>query len=135
MKLKNIDLSLSLLTFNFGFRTSECRFIWMSEVLQASVGVFQECLCSSPGQGAGLQEGLLLLLVLVDQLSDQGGPVLIRARVPVHNMIKVGGCGENIAIIMTLTARMRKTLMTRYLESQSSSRLYSRSRLSSTEHT
>ena len=82
-----------------------------------------------------LEESLLLLLVLVDQLSDQGGPVLIRARVPVHNMIKVGGCGENIAIIMTLTARMRKTLMTRYLESQSSSRLYSRSRLSSTEHT
>ena len=83
-----------------------------------------------------LEESLLLLLVLVDQLSDQGGPVLIRARVPVH-MIKVGGCGENIAI-MTLVARivvMRKTLMTRYLESQSSSRLYSRSRLSSTEHT
>ena len=81
-----------------------------------------------------LEESLLLLLVLVDQLSDQGGSVLIRARVPGH-MIKVGGCGENIAIIMTLTARMRKTLMTRYLESQSSSRLYSRSRLSSTEHT
>ena len=80
-----------------------------------------------------LEESLLLLLVLVDQLSDQGGPVLIRARVPVH-MIKVGGCGENIAI-MTLMIRMRKTLMTRYLESQSSSRLYSRSRLSSTEHT
>ena len=81
-----------------------------------------------------LEESLLLLLVLVDQLSDQGGSVLIRARVPVHNMIKVGGCGENIAI-MTLMIRMRKTLMTRYLESQSSSRLYSRSRLSSTEHT
>ena len=38
--------------------------------------------------------------MLVDQLSDQGGSVLVRARVPVH-MIKVGGCEENIAI-MTL---------------------------------
>ena len=84
-----------------------------------------------------LEESLLLLLVLVDQLSDQGGSVLIRARVPVHKMIKVGVCGENIAImtLMARKARMRKTLMTRYLESQSSSRLYSRSRLSSTEHT
>ena len=83
-----------------------------------------------------LEESLLLLLVLVDQLSDQGGSVLIRARVPVH-MIKVGDYEENIAImtLMARKARMRKTLMTRYLESQSSSRLYSRSRLSSTEHT
>ena len=105
----------------------------MGEVLQRPVGVLQEGLGRPPCQGAGLQEGLLLLLVLVDQLSDQGGPVLIRASVPGH-MIKVGGCGENIAI-MTLMIRMRKTLMTRYLESQSSSRLYSRSRLSSTEHT
>ena len=35
--------------------------------------------------GDHLEESLLLLLVLVDQLSDQGGPVLIRARVPVQD--------------------------------------------------
>ena len=89
------------------------------------------------GDDDHLEESLLLLLVLVDQLSDQGGSVLVRARVPVYQMIKVGDYEETIAI-MTQMARMvvmRKTLMTRYLESQSSSRLYSRSRLSSTEHT
>ena len=49
----------------------------MGEVLQRSVGVLQEGLGRPPGQGAGLQEGLLLLLVLVDQLGDEGSSVVV----------------------------------------------------------
>ena len=53
----------------------------MGEVLQASVGVLQEGLGRPPGQSAGLEEGLLLFLVLVDQLEDEGGPVVVSAGV------------------------------------------------------
>ena len=58
----------------------------MGEVLQRPVGVLQEGLGRPPGQGAGLQEGLLLLLVLVDQLRDQRGAVVVAGRVPGDNM-------------------------------------------------
>ena len=55
----------------------------MGEVLQRSVGVLQEGLGCPPGQGTGLQEGLLLLLVLVDQLGDEGGSVVVTGGVSV----------------------------------------------------
>lgn len=53
------------LTLDFTFWSSECRFCGMIEVLQASVGVFQEGFGRSPGESARLQESLLLFLVLV----------------------------------------------------------------------
>ena len=59
----------------------------MGEVLQRPVGVLQEGLGRPPGQGAGLQEGLLLLLVLVDQLGDEGSSVVVTGGVPVRSKI------------------------------------------------
>ena len=57
----------------------------MGEVLQRPVGVLQEGLGRPPSQGAGLQEGLLLLLVLVDQLGDEGSSVVVTGGVPVRS--------------------------------------------------
>ena len=54
----------------------------MAEVLETSVGVFQEGLSRSPGQGAGFQEGFLLFLMFVDELGDQGGSIMITGCVP-----------------------------------------------------
>ena len=59
----------------------------MGEVLQRPVGVLQEGLGRPPCQGAGLQEGLLLLLVLVDQLGDEGSSVVVTGGVPVRSKI------------------------------------------------
>ena len=59
----------------------------MGEVLQASVGVLQEGLGRPPGQSAGLEEGLLLFLVLVDQLEDEGGPVVVSAGVAAQPVV------------------------------------------------
>ena len=47
--------------------------------------MFEEGLGSPPGEGARLQEGFLLLLVLVDQLRDQRGAVVVAGRVPGDN--------------------------------------------------
>ena len=49
----------------------------MGEVLERSVGVFEECLSGSPGQRACLEESLLLFLMLVDELGYQGSSVVI----------------------------------------------------------
>ena len=59
----------------------------MGEVLQRPVGVLQEGLGRPPSRGAGLQEGLLLLLVLVDQLGDEGSSVVVTGGVPVRSKI------------------------------------------------
>ena len=55
----------------------------MGEVLERSVGVFEECLSGSPGQRACLEESLLLFLMFVDELGYQGSSVVITGlRVP-----------------------------------------------------
>ena len=54
----------------------------MREVLERSVGVFEKCLSRSPGECACLEESLLLFLMFVDELSDQGRSVVITGSVP-----------------------------------------------------
>ena len=54
----------------------------MGEVLERSVGVFEECLRGSPSQRACLEESLLLFLVFVDELGYQGSSVVITGSVP-----------------------------------------------------
>jgi len=67
-----------LVTFHFGLRSSERRLLLpVAKILQAPVGIFQEGLRGPARQGASLQEGLLLLLVFVDELQDEGNPVVV----------------------------------------------------------
>ena len=59
----------------------------MGEVLERSVGVFEECLSSSPSQRACLEESLLLFLMFVDELSDQGRSVVITGSVSEKKLV------------------------------------------------
>ena len=68
-------------TFDFGLGSSEggsllLEVVVVGEVLEAPVGVLQERLGGPPGKCARLEEGLLLLLVLGDQLLDEHDLVL-----------------------------------------------------------
>ena len=54
----------------------------MGEVLKRSVGVFEKCLRGSPSERACLEESLLLFLMFVDELSNQGSSVVITGSVP-----------------------------------------------------
>ena len=54
----------------------------MGEVLERSVGVFEECLRGSPSQRACLEESLLLFLMFVDELGYQSSTVVITGSVP-----------------------------------------------------
>ena len=64
-------------TFDFSLGASECGGCWVGEVLERSVGVFEERLSGSPGQRACLEESLLLFLMFVDELGYQGSSVVI----------------------------------------------------------
>ena len=75
------------LTLDFSLWASEGRLVGVGEVLQASVGVLEEGLCRPSGQSAGLEEGLLLFLVLVDELEDEGGPVVVSAGVAAQPVV------------------------------------------------
>ena len=71
MAAHNTDGSLleGSVTFHFGLRSSERRLLLaVAEILKATIGIFQEGFGGPASQGAGLEEGLLLLLVLVDEL-------------------------------------------------------------------
>ena len=49
----------------------------VAKILEAPVRVLQERLGCPPRQRAGLEEGLLLLLMFVDQLEDQSHSVVV----------------------------------------------------------
>ena len=70
------------LTFDFGFWSPESGFVRMREVLEAAIWILEERLRSAAGKSARLQEGFLLLLVLVDQLGDERGPIVVTTGVP-----------------------------------------------------
>ena len=88
-------------TFDLGLRPPERGVLHLlrAEVLQAPVGVLQECLRGAPGQGAGLEEGLLLLLVLVDELQHERHLVLLLLR------LRGGARREPVVVALVLALK------------------------------